>query len=64
MADMEFDTNPNEFGRPPEKSAGSDLTGKLIRWGLVSTRTEAEYVLGAVGVVAIIAMIIIIKRSF
>lgn len=55
MTDMQFETNPNEFGRPPVQGKGFDLTGKLIGWGLVSSRKEAEYVLIAVAVVALLA---------
>jgi hypothetical protein len=51
---IKFDTPADEFGRPPQQSAGSDITGKLIQWGFVSTRQEAQYALVGVAVVALI----------
>ncbi|MBI5644716.1 hypothetical protein HY970_01325 [Candidatus Kaiserbacteria bacterium] len=55
MSDLQFDTPDNEFGRPPEAKPGFDITGKLVEWGLVSSRQEAQYVLIGVGVLALIA---------
>lgn len=55
MADLQFENQTNEFGRPPEASGGFDITGKLISWGLVSNRKEAEYLLIGVAVVALLA---------
>ena len=50
MSDIRFETDQaNEFGRPPEPQ-GFDLSGSLIKAGLVSTREEAQYVLLAVAV--------------
>lgn len=65
MSDMQFETdNANEFGRPAE-AGGLDLTGKLITWGLVSTRKEAEYVMIALAVViAIIAFFVYRSSSY
>ena len=58
MSDVQFDSdNQNEFGAPPV-SSGGDFTGALIRWGLVSSRQAAEYVLVGVAVVAIVAAVI------
>jgi hypothetical protein len=54
MSDLQFDNQNNEFGRPPEASGGFDLSGKLISWGLVSNRKEAEYALMAVGAFALL----------
>jgi hypothetical protein len=55
MADLQFDNQGNEFGRPPVGQPGMDFTGKLISWGFVSSRKEAEYVLIAVAVLCLIA---------
>lgn len=54
MAEMQFDMNPNEFGRPPVQDRGFDIASKLVAWGLVSSRKEAEYVLIAVAVIALV----------
>jgi hypothetical protein len=54
MTDLQFDNTENEFGRPPVASAGFDITGKLVGWGLVSTRQQAEYVLIGLGVLVLI----------
>ena len=51
---IKFDTPADEFGRPPQQSAGTDLTGKLILWGFVSNRQQAQYVLAGVAVLAVI----------
>jgi|GEM_PF-2495755 hypothetical protein len=51
MADVQFENQGEEFGRPPQSSA-FDLTGAMVRWGLVSTRQQAEYVMIALAVVA------------
>ena len=45
--------NANEFGRP-RKESGFDLTGSLVRAGLVSSRDEAQYVLIAIAVLAVV----------
>lgn len=54
MNDMQFDNSSNEFGTPVQEKPGTDITGKLIKWGLVSTRQEAEYVLMAIGIIALV----------
>ena len=54
MADLQFDNQANEFGRPPVAPLGMDITGKLVGWGLVSTRQQGEYVLIGLGVLALI----------
>lgn len=58
---IKFDTPADEFGRPPQQSMGADLTGKLIKWGFVSSRQEAQYVLGGIAVVAIILAIFLYR---
>ena len=56
MGEMQFQTDDqNEFGRPPQQSAGADLTGKLVTWGLVSNRQQAEYMM--IGLAVLIAVI-------
>ena len=59
MADVEFNEDQaDEFGRPPSRSS-SDFTGKLIKWGLVSSRQEAEYVMIGIGIaVAVLAFFV------
>jgi len=54
MSDLQFDTNPNEFGAPPRGESGTDITGKLVEWGLAADRQQAEYVLIAAGILALI----------
>lgn len=63
MADMQFEDQTNEFGAPPQQSAGFDLTGKLVDWGLVSSTEEAQYVLIGVAVVAFLAAAFFIFHS-
>lgn len=45
---VQFESQGDEFGRPPQRSNGFDITGKLVQWGLVSSQQEAQYVLAAV----------------
>ena len=60
MSDMQFNDSSYEFGTPPAQSASSGLTDKLIAWGFVSSRKEAEYVLiGVIVLLAIVAYFII-----
>jgi hypothetical protein len=54
MADIQFETNPNEFGVPPQEEGGWDLTGQIVSLGLAQTREQAEYVLIGVGIIALI----------
>jgi hypothetical protein len=44
----------DDYGAPPQRSEGFDLTGKLVSWGLVSSREQAQYVLIAVAVIAVL----------
>lgn len=53
MSDLRFDTPDNEFGRPPEKEQGTDITGKFVEWGLASDRQQASYILMILGAIAI-----------
>ena len=55
MSDLQFNDQTDEFGRPPVASLGSDLTGKLVQWGLASTRQQAEYLM--MGIAAVIVVI-------
>ena len=49
---MKFEEQADEFGRPPQQSAGADLTGKIVAWGLASNRQQAEYILLGIGIAA------------
>jgi hypothetical protein len=51
---VQFENQGDEFGRPPQRSGGFDLTGKLVQWGLVSSPQEAQYVLLAVAIVVVL----------
>lgn len=56
MSDIQFDTNPEEFGRPPQAAPSADFTGKLVEWGLAADRQQAEYVMiGAVILILFVA---------
>jgi hypothetical protein len=64
MGDMQFDQdNAGEFGSPPTASDGG-ITATLIKWGLVSTEQEAQYVLIGVAVVALVLAFFLVKSSF
>lgn len=51
---VRFEDQGNEFGRPPQPTSGFDLTGKLVEWGLVSSATEAQYVLVVIAALALL----------
>ncbi|MBI4088083.1 hypothetical protein HY418_01735 [Candidatus Kaiserbacteria bacterium] len=57
--EVRFENQGEEFGRPPQEAVGFDLAGKMVQWGLVASRKEAEYVLIGVGVVALLIAIFI-----
>ncbi len=54
MSDVQFDSDQtDEFGRPPQRG-GVDLTGKLIVWGIVKSRKQAEYVMAGLFVLILV----------
>ncbi|HEY4488844.1 MAG TPA: hypothetical protein VJB97_04990 [Candidatus Paceibacterota bacterium] len=57
MGEMQFESDQeNEFGAPPVRNQ-TDLTGKLIAWGLASNRQQAQYLMiGAFFVILIVAI--------
>jgi hypothetical protein len=59
MSEMQFQDQADEFGRPPVASGGFDLSGSLIKWGIVSTRQQAEYVLMGDAALAIVVAIFV-----
>ncbi len=56
MSEIRFEDTTDEFGRPPEQAAGFDFTGLLIKWGIASSRQQAEYILIAVGVFCLLVI--------
>lgn len=63
MSDLRFDTGDTEFASSRETSAGLDLAGKLVAWGLVSDRQQATYVLIGAGVLALIIAFFLFRSS-
>lgn len=61
MSDIQFDSGENEFGAPMQQKRGFDLSGKLIAWGLVSDRKQADYVLIFVAVAALVIAYVVYK---
>ena len=56
MGDLRFDSdNADEFRRPSSQEAGTDFTGKLVTWGIVSNRQQAEYLM--IGLAIAIALL-------
>lgn len=65
MGDVQFDQdNANEFGSPPAYSSDSGMTAMLIKWGIVGSEQEAQYVLIGVAVVALILTFFFLKAAF
>ena len=61
---VRFENQGEEFGRPPQEKEGFDILGKLVSWGLVSNRAEAQYVLMAVIVVALLIAVYFLYQAF
>ncbi len=60
MSDVQFEGDQvDEFGRPPTRG-GSDLTGRLIKMGIVKDRKQAEYALIVIGILALIAAYMVV----
>jgi hypothetical protein len=58
MDEVRFEDQGEEFGRPPERKS-FDLTAKIIQWGLASNRQQAEYILMAIGVGALVLALVV-----
>lgn len=59
---VQFQNQGEEFGAPPRES-GTDLTGALVAWGLVSSRKEAQYVMIGVAILAFIVAVFFFGRA-
>lgn len=57
--EMQFEDVGEEFGAPPERTSGFDIPGKLLLWGVVSSRQQAEYVL-----VVIVILVVLLAGYF
>ncbi|MEY4747688.1 MAG: hypothetical protein RLZZ416_737 [Candidatus Parcubacteria bacterium] len=61
---IQFDTdNQSEFTRAAAPE-GFDLSGKLIDWGLVTNRQQAQYALTGVLVVVLMITFYVVWTSF
>lgn len=63
MSDMRFEDQQNEFGRPPVASGGFDMSGMLIKWGVASSRQQAEYILITIGILALAVAVFVYMSS-
>lgn len=62
MADVQFDSDQtNEFGKPPQQKA--DFASKIISWGLVSSRKQAEYAMIGLAIVIIIIAFFVYRAA-
>ena len=60
MGEVSYDSdNSDEFGKPAGGLTSTDFTGKLIEWGLVSSRQQAEYVMICIAVAVVIVAILV-----
>ena len=59
MSDIQFDDQGSEFGAPPASKQPTDWTGKLVEWGFVQSREQAQIAMIGilVLVVALTAMV-------
>jgi len=51
---VRFENQGEEFGSPPDRSGGFNLSALFVKWGLVSSVREAQYVLLAITIVAVL----------
>lgn len=63
MSEMRFEDQQNEFGGPPVAGGGFDMSGKLIAWGIASSRQQAEYFLIAIGILAFAIAVFVYMSS-
>jgi len=64
MGDLRFDSDQeDEFKRPESPAQGGDLTGKLIAWGLVSNRQQAEYLMMGLAVLITIVAFFVYRSA-
>ena len=58
MGDIQFNDGTQEFGPPPstQHTGSTDLTGKIVTWGLASSRQQAQTILIVVLVVALLGI--------
>lgn len=63
MSDVRFENQGEEYGAPPQESSGFDLTGTMVQWGLVPSRTEAQYVLIGIAIVAFFVAVFFLFTS-
>ena len=62
---VRFDSDSqNEFGAPPQREGGMDIVGGLVSAGLVKSRQEAQYVLVAIAVLALVVGAYFFFHSF
>jgi hypothetical protein len=54
MSEMVFEDQKDEFGPPPSRAEGFDLTGMLVRRGVAPDRTQAEYILIGLAIAAVV----------
>lgn len=47
---VRFENQGDEFGAPPQRGGGMDLSAALVRSGLVSSAEQAQYVLVGIAV--------------
>ena len=52
MGDIQFDDGSAEFTPRQPESSSTDLTSKIVAWGLAKDRKQAEMVLIVVAVIA------------
>jgi len=55
MSDIQFEDQSNEFGAPPSSAPATDWTGKLVEWGFVANREQAQYAMVGI-LVAVLAL--------
>jgi len=61
---MSYDTQQDEFGKPPERKEGFSMTSLLISWGIVKTPDQAQKVWVGVIVVALLVTAYMIYSMF
>lgn len=63
MGEVRFENPGEEYGPSPVASSGFDMSGMLVKWGLVSSRKEAEYILIGIGILALVIAVFVYMSS-
>ncbi len=60
---VRFENQGEEFGAPPDRSGGFDLSALFVKWGIVSSPKEAQVILITIAIIAALIAVFFFVRS-